>query len=152
MTPREGPRALGLALELEHQEMNTFRWAGGIGLASAVTALNVVVASAFSVAGLIKPELVLPTGVTPTDASATFAMYAAARTIPLALLTMVAIYKRSASSLLVLGLLAGIIQLLDAAVGLVQHDLGKTIGPLILAVLQAYGVAVFWQASNATAS
>jgi hypothetical protein len=41
-------------------------------------------------------------------------MYAAARTIPLALVTMVAIYKGSASALLVLGLLAGIIQFVDA--------------------------------------
>src|SRR2546423_1867074 len=83
-------------------------------LASALTALNVVIASGFSIAGLIKPELVAPIGATPTDASAIFAMYAAARTIPLALITIVAIYKRPASALLVLGLLAGIIQLLDA--------------------------------------
>ena len=81
--------------------------ADNVGLASALTALNVVVASGFSIAGLIKPELVLPTGATPTDASAIFAMYAAARTIPLALMTLVAIYWRSASTLLVLGLLAG---------------------------------------------
>jgi hypothetical protein len=37
-----------------------------MGVASALTALNVVVASEFSMAGLIKPELVLPTEVTPT--------------------------------------------------------------------------------------
>jgi len=36
----------------------------------ALTALNVLVASGFSIAGLIKPRLVLPTGATPTDASA----------------------------------------------------------------------------------
>src|SRR5882762_1355188 len=123
----------------------TPRSADNMGLASALTALNVVVASGFSIAGLIKPELVLPPGATPTDASAIFAMYAAARTIPLALITMVAIYKRSASALLVLGLLAGTIQLADAAVGLLQHDIGKTIGPLSIAVFQAYAVTVFWK-------
>ena len=121
-----------------------------IGLASALTALNVLVASGFSIAGLIKPDLVLPPGATPTGASAIFAMYAATRTIPLALITLVAIYQRSASALLVLGLLAGIIQLLDAGVGLVQHDVGKTIGPLFLAMLQAYAVIVFKKASNET--
>lgn len=64
-----------------------------MGQASALTALNVVVASGFSIAGLIKPELVLPAGATSTDASAIFAMYAAARTIPLVFVTMVAITK-----------------------------------------------------------
>jgi hypothetical protein len=128
----------------------TPRSADNIGLASALTALNVVVASGFSIAGLIKPELLLPAGATPTDASAIFAMYAAARTIPLALITMVAIYKRSASALLVLGLLAGIIQLADAAVGLFQHDIGKTAGPLFLAILQVYAVTILWKASKAT--
>ena len=78
-----------------------------MGPAFALTALNVVVASGFSIAGLIKPELLLPTGTTPTDASAIFAMYAAARTLPLAIVTLAAIYKRSPSALFVLGLLAG---------------------------------------------
>jgi hypothetical protein len=121
-----------------------------MGLASALTALNVVVASGFSITGLIKPELILPAGMTPTDASTIFALYAAARTIPLALITLVAIYKGSASALLVLGILAGIIQFADAAVGLFQHDIGKTLGPLFLAILQAYAVTIFWKASNAT--
>ena len=120
-----------------------------MGLASAITALNVAVASGFSVAGLIRPELVLPAGATPTDASAIFAMYAAARTIPLALITMVAIYKGSASALLVLGALAGVIQCADAVVGLLQHDVGKTVGPLFLAILQLYAVAIFWKTSKA---
>src|SRR5882672_6373893 len=126
----------------------TPRAADNLGLASALTALNVVVASGFSIAGLIKPELVLPAGAPPTDASGVFAMYAAARTISLALTTMVAIYKGSASALLVLGLLAGIIQFADAAVGLLQHDIGKTIGPLFLAILQVYAVIIFWKASK----
>jgi hypothetical protein len=77
-------------------------------------------------------------------------MYAAARTIPLALITMAAIYKRSAPALFVLGLLAGVIQFVDAAVGLPQHDVGKTVGPLFLAILQVYAVTIFWQASKAT--
>jgi len=124
------------------------RSANNMGLASALTVLNVVVASGFSIVGLIKPELVLPAGAPPTDASGVFAMYAAARTIPLALTTMVAIYKGSASALFVLGLLAGIIQFADAAVGLLQHDIGKTFGPLFLAMLQVYAVTIFWKASK----
>jgi hypothetical protein len=128
------------------------RSANNLGLASALTALNVVVASGFSIAGLVKPELILPAGATPTDGSAVFAMYAAARTIPLALLTLVAIYKGSAPALFLLGLLAGIVQLADAAVGLLQHDIGKTVGPLFLAILQMYAIRIFWKASKATTS
>jgi hypothetical protein len=144
---------MGLPPQFGESIMETTpRSAGNLGLASALTALNVVVASGFSIAGLIKPELVLPAGATPTDASAIFAMYAAARTIPLALITLAAIYKRSASALLVLGLLAGIIQIADAGVGLLQHDIGKTIGPLFLAILQGYAVTVFWKAPKATSN
>jgi hypothetical protein len=111
-------------------------------LASAITALNVLVASGFSIAGLFKPEYVLPSGSVQTQASFIFAMYAAARTLPLALLALAAIYQRSPSSLKVLGLLAGFIQFADAAVGLHQHDIGKTIGPLVLGALQMYAVLI----------
>jgi hypothetical protein len=111
-------------------------------LASAITALNVLVASGFSIAGLFKPEYVLPAGSVPTQASFIFAMYAAARTLPLALMALAAIYQRSPSSLRVLGLLAGFIQFADGAAGLYQHDIGKTIGPLVLGALQMYAVSI----------
>jgi len=32
--------------------------------------------------------------------------------------------------------LAGFVQLLDGGVGMLQHDLGKSIGPLVIAALQ----------------
>src|SRR6202045_2322233 len=111
-------------------------------LASAITALNVLVASGFSIAGLFKPEYVLPAGSVQTQASFIFAMYAAARTLPLALMAVAAIYQRSLSSLMVLGVLAGIIQFADAAVGFYQRDIGKTVGPLILGAAQIYAVIV----------
>jgi hypothetical protein len=113
--------------------MTTIR---AIWLASLVTAINVLVASGFSIAGLLNPQSILPAGYVPTEASSVFAMYAAARTIPLALMTLVAIYKREASALLILGALAGTIQLLDAGVGLFQQDTGKFAGPLLIAALQ----------------
>ena len=113
-----------------------------IRLASAITALNVLVASGFSIAGLFKPEYVLPAGSVQTQASFIFAMYAAARTLPLALMALAAIYQRSPSSLKVLGLLAGLIQFADAAIGLYQHDIGKTIGPLVLGALQMYATSI----------
>ena len=82
----------------------------------------------------------------PGRASQIFALYAAARTIPLGLFALVAIYRQSANSLLVLGALAGVVQLLDAGVGIFQGDVGKTIGPLVIAALQF--VAVFFLAGT----
>ena len=61
---------------------------------------------------------------------------AAARAVPLAALTLVAVYRRAMSALLVLGGLAGVIQFLDAGIGLMQADAGKAIGPLIIGILQ----------------
>ena len=105
-------------------------------IASLITAINVLVASGFSIVGLVSPKSILPASYVPTEASFIFAMYAAARTIPLAFITLTAIYRRSESALLMLGTLAGFIQLLDGGVGLSQHDLGKSIGPLVIAALQ----------------
>ena len=105
-------------------------------IASLVTGMNVLVAVGFSIAGLVSPKSILPGGYVPTEASFIFAMYAAARTIPLAFITLIAIYKNWEPAVLILGTLAGFIQLLDGGVGLLQHDLGKSIGPLVIAALQ----------------
>jgi hypothetical protein len=106
-----------------------------IRLASVVTAINVLVASGFSIVGIIRPQY-LVAGYVPTKASLILAMYAAARTIPLALFAFGAIYKRAAHALLILGALAGTMQLLDAGIGLFERDPGKSGGPLFIAVLQ----------------
>ena len=109
-----------------------------IRLTSLVTAINVLVASGFTIAAIFRPEVVVPAGSIPTEAALLLAMYGAARIIPLALFTLAAIYERAASALLILGALAGGIQLLDAGIGLFQHDLGKSAGPLFIAVLQFF--------------
>ena len=111
-----------------------------IRLASLVTAINVLVASGFSIAAIIRPQYLVPAESVPTEASLLLAMYGAARIIPLALFTLAAIYKRATSALLMLGTLAGGVQLLDAGIGLFQHDPGKFAGPLFFAVLQFYVV------------
>ena len=107
-----------------------------IRLASLVTAINVLVASGFSIAAIIRPQYLVPAESVRTEASLLLAMYAAARTIPLALFALGAIYKQATHALLILGALAGVMQLLDAGIGLFAHDLGKFAGPLFLAVLQ----------------
>ncbi|MGB6687037.1 MAG: hypothetical protein WBE76_04270 [Terracidiphilus sp.] len=111
-----------------------------IRLASVVTAINVLVASGFSIVGIIRPQYLLPAGSVPTQASLIFALYAAARTTPLALFAVWAIYKQSTPLLLSLGALAGAVQLLDAGIGLFEQDIGKCAGPLFIAILQFFVV------------
>src|SRR5271168_4856783 len=109
-------------------------------LASVVTAINVLVASGFSIAAIFRPEVVVPAESVRTRASLLLAMYGAAPRIPLALFVLAAIYKQATPALLILGALAGAMQLLDAGIGLFQHDLRKWAGPLFLAVLQFFVV------------
>ena len=111
-----------------------------IRLASVATAINVLVASGFTIAAIFRPQYLVPAESAPTEASLLLAMYAAARTIPLALFALGAIYKQATPALLILGALAGAMQLLDAGIGLFEHDLGKCAGPLFIAVLQFFVV------------
>ena len=121
-----------------------------IRLASVVTAINVLVASGFSIVGVIRPQYLLPAGSVPTQASLILAMYAAARTIPLALFALGAIYKEATFALLVLGGLAGTMQLLDAGIGLFELDPGKCAGPLFIAVLQFFVVYLLHRSMRIT--
>jgi hypothetical protein len=111
-----------------------------IRLASVVTAINVLVASGFSIVGIIRPQYLVPVESIQSQASLILAMYAAARTIPLALFALGAIYKQATHALLILGALASTMQLLDAGIGLFEHDPGKSGGPLFIAVLQFFVV------------
>ena len=92
--------------------------------------------SGFSIVGIFRPQYLVPAESVPTEPSLLLAMYAAARTIPLALFALRAIYKQATPALLLLGALAGAMQLLDAGIGLFEHDPGKCAGPLFIAVLQ----------------
>ena len=120
-------------------------------LASVVTAINVLVASGFSIVGVIHPQYLVPAESIPTQASLILAMYAAARSIPLALFALGAIYKQAAPALVLLGALSGAMQLLDAGIGLFEHDLGKCAGPLFIAVLQFFVVYLLHRSVRITA-
>src|SRR5271163_5156067 len=95
------------ALRHNPQREKSMATTNAFRLASVVTAIDVLVASGFSIVGIIRPQCLLPSGSVPTQASLILAMYAAARTIPLALFALGAIYKRATSALLLLGSLAG---------------------------------------------
>ena len=119
-------------------------------LASVVTAINVLVATGFTIAAIFRPEVVVPPGSVPTEAALLLAMYGATRIIPLALFTLAAIYKRATSALLIVGTLAGGIQLLDAGIGLFQHDLRKFAAPLFLFILQFFVVYLLHRSMRIT--
>ncbi|KLU27336.1 hypothetical protein EOS_04865 [Caballeronia mineralivorans PML1(12)] len=70
-------------------------------------------------------------------------MYGVARSVPLALAALTATATRSYGGIVVLGLLLASVQACDAIVGWMLHDAGKTIGPLVLAVLTLVSVIVF---------
>jgi hypothetical protein len=89
-----------------------------------VTAIDVLVAAGFAIAGIVQPSIV-------------FALFAAARAVPLAIVTLVAIGLGAITAVEWLGALAGIIQLADFCIlGLRQRAMAKAIGPLVLAILQ----------------
>ncbi len=108
----------------------------GIISLSIITAINVLVATGYSIVGVVNPTLIMPVTSVITDSTLIFAMYAGARTIPLAVLALWAIVKRSRKELIILGVLAGLMQFFDGFIGLYQGDMGKTIGPFVLAILQ----------------
>ena len=108
---------------------------------SGITALNVLTAAGFSLAGAVHASR-LASVQAAGGLTAAFALYAAARAVPLALFALYAIAKGKILAIRLLGALAGLIQLLDAWVGWTQHDLGKTVGPLVLAVLQFIALGV----------
>jgi hypothetical protein len=131
-------QALDRTVFIEREESMTTT--NAMRLASLVTAINVLVASGFSIVGIIRPQYLVPVESVPTEASLILALYAAARTLPLALLALGAIYKQATPSLLLLGALAGVMQFLDAGIGLFEGDVGKCAGPLFIAVLQFFVV------------
>ena len=115
-------------------------------LASVVTGVNVLVSASLAVIGLVDPLYMLPSGSVANEAAFTFALYAAARSIPLAVFVLVSIFMRFGRMLTVLGFLAGIIQFADMWVGIYESNLVKTIGPFLIGCIQLYAV---WMLQNA---
>lgn len=101
-----------------------------------ITVLNVLVATGFSVAGMLNPFLLLPANITTDKAITVFALYAGARAIPIVALTIMSVFSKHWNAFITLAVLAGGIQFLDGFVGIYQHDPSKTAGPFIIATIQ----------------
>jgi hypothetical protein len=111
-----------------------------------ITVLNVLVATGFSVAGMLSPFLILPTNVTTDKAITIFALYAGARAIPIAALTIMSVFIKHWNAFITLAVLAGVIQFLDGFIGIYQQGLSKTVGPFIIATIQF--VAIYLAVRN----
>src|SRR3984893_9533726 len=103
-----------------------------IRLASLVTAINVLVASGFSIAASIRPQYLVPAESVPTEASLLLALLRGGAHNSAGFVRIGAIYKQATPALLILGALAGAMQLLDTGIGLFEHDLGRCAGPLFI--------------------
>lgn len=89
-----------------------------------VTLISAVVSASFSVAALI--------GVARQDQ---YVMYAASRSVALAIASIACIGARSRHGVMTLALTMVVVQGLDALIGLVVHDPVKTYGPLVLSIV-----------------
>jgi len=116
------------------------KFKNAVMFASVITGLNVLVQTGFSMAGLFSPASILPAGVVANDAAFTFALYAVARTLPLALFVAFVIWKKYIRMLIVLGILSAAIQFADMWIGIYQLDVGKSVGPFVLGCLQSYAI------------
>lgn len=103
-------------------------------LAAGATAISALTSAGFSVAALASTASTGDAAVGPANA---LAMYAAARSIPLALVVLFQVGARNVSGLATLAIVMALVQAGDAYVGLQQHDLGKTVGPAVFAILTA---------------
>jgi len=110
------------------------------------TALNVVIATGFAVAGIISPHLLLAANATNDKAITVFAFYAGARGIPIATLTIMSVFRRHWNAFITLAVVAGLIQFLDGFIGIYEQDLSKTVGPMIIAAIQF--AAIYLAVSN----
>ena len=107
-----------------------------------VTILNVMISLGFATAGVVRPDAILPASMSAAPAATTFALYAFARSLILAGCVVAAVARRRGAELWLLGVIGALVQIADAAVGAYQADVGKTIGPLLVAALQVGALAL----------
>ena len=109
-----------------------------------VTLLNVIVATGFFLAGVFFPGFIVRDG-EGSQTAKVFALYGVARSVPLLLVVLWAVFRADLTALIWLGLLAGAFQLADAIVGTQTGDKLKVWAPLALGVVQLVAVLLaFW--------
>jgi hypothetical protein len=100
-----------------------------------VSFISVLISCAFSTIGIVRPDLLVPPALGHDHTLVAIASYAAARSIAIAIVCIVALFGRKRDPLYLFAILAALFQFLDAFVGIYLEDLSKVAGPLILALL-----------------
>ena len=94
-----------------------------------MTLLSASVSAGFSINGLLG-----------SGHSASFARYAASRSVALLLTVLIAVCVRSHMATAFLGIAMTVVQAFDGVIGALAHDPLKTYGPFAFAVVNALGV------------
>lgn len=87
-------------------------------ICAAITSINALVSAGFSLAALRTGEV--------------YAMYGASRSVALLLIAIALVWLRSRTGIAVMAALMSLVQAGDAIVGVLAHDLVKTVGPVVL--------------------
>jgi hypothetical protein len=112
-----------------------------LALLIVVTVISTLVSIGFCVAGVFFPGFIVRDG-QGSQTSRVFALYAVARSVALLLVILLAAFRADANALIWLGLLAGIVPLIDAAVGLQTDKQHAIWGPLGIGVVQLLVVLI----------
>jgi hypothetical protein len=110
-----------------------------------ITVVNLLISAGFSLAGIFNPSVLLPAATPVNSGALVFALFAAARSVPLAIVALFAITMGDKRPMLILAVVAGLIQFADGFIGLYMHDLTKVIGPFVLSALTFTGIFMNWR-------
>lgn len=91
-------------------------------ICAVITSFNALVSSGYSIASLLVPGF------------GEAALYLASRCIALVLVALGMVWLRSRIGIAALAFTVGLVQVFDTGIGILAHDSGKTLGPLVLAV------------------
>lgn len=103
---------------------------------AAITIVSSLVSAGFSLAALLGAGDALR-----------LALYAASRSLSLALVTLLAVGLRSRTGLLTVAFVMVLVQAADAGIGVLAHDASKTFGPAGLALLTAGALVLLARAT-----
>ena len=103
---------------------------------SAVTSINAAISFGFSVAALLAP-----------GAGGLYAMYAASRSVACLLVVLASVLLRSRAAIATMALTMGLVQTVDGVIGILSHDVSKTVGPFVLAAATFASAMALFQSS-----
>jgi hypothetical protein len=100
-----------------------------------VTLISVLISCGFSIVGVVRTDLLVLPALGHDHTVVVLASYAAARSIAIAIVCIVALFGKKREPLYLFAILAALFQFLDAFLGIYEGDVSKVAGPLILALL-----------------